>query len=67
MTMEELNYTDEGMLAASGPIDYKIPCVRNIPRQFNVKLMQNNEHVNTVYSAKVTPRSINDNLLDLQR
>ncbi|XP_060065945.1 xanthine dehydrogenase/oxidase-like [Ylistrum balloti] len=52
MTMEEIKLTADGRMKASGPLEYKIPCVRNIPREFKVKLLQNSETVKTVYSSK---------------
>ncbi|XP_069120937.1 xanthine dehydrogenase/oxidase-like [Argopecten irradians] len=52
MTMEQIQLTAEGRMKASGPLEYKIPTVRNIPRQFNIKLLQNSETVKTVYSSK---------------
>ncbi|XP_060065947.1 xanthine dehydrogenase/oxidase-like [Ylistrum balloti] len=52
MTMEEIQLTADGRMKASGPLEYKIPCVRNIPREFNIKLLQNSGTVKTVYSSK---------------
>ncbi|OWF46075.1 xanthine dehydrogenase/oxidase-like isoform X2 [Mizuhopecten yessoensis] len=52
MTMEQIQFTAEGRMKASGPLEYKIPCVRNIPREFKVKLLQDSGDVKTVYSSK---------------
>ncbi|XP_033724917.1 xanthine dehydrogenase/oxidase-like [Pecten maximus] len=52
MTMEQMQITEDGRIKASGPLEYKVPCVRNIPREFKVKLLQNSETVKTVYSSK---------------
>lgn len=53
MTMEALYANKKGKILATGPLEYKVPCVQNIPREFNVKLLQNTEKVNAVYSSKV--------------
>jgi len=54
MTMEQMKYTSDGRIRTSGPLDYKIPCVRNIPREFKVKLLKDSEGGKAVYSSKVT-------------
>ncbi|XP_060077182.1 xanthine dehydrogenase/oxidase-like [Ylistrum balloti] len=52
MTTEELKVNAKGELTSTGPLDYKVPGIRNIPRQMNVKLLKYAEGPKTVYSAK---------------
>lgn len=41
MTSEQLTiHTDVGRLEAVGPINYKIPGIRNIPKDFRVSLLK---------------------------
>jgi xanthine dehydrogenase molybdopterin-binding subunit B len=37
----------------SGPLDYKIPGLRNIPRKLNVTLLKDSKGTKAVYSSKV--------------
>lgn len=52
MTMEAIYLRPNGQVKNSGPIDYKIPGVRNIPRQINVTLLKQNKEIKSLYSAK---------------
>ncbi|XP_033732048.1 xanthine dehydrogenase/oxidase-like [Pecten maximus] len=52
MTTEELKVDSNGEIAATGPVDYKIPGIRSIPKEMNVKLLKDSEGPKTVYSAK---------------
>ncbi|XP_021344091.1 xanthine dehydrogenase-like [Mizuhopecten yessoensis] len=52
MTTEEFKVDDKGQIASVGPLNYKVPGIRNIPRQMNVKLLKYGEGPKTVYSAK---------------
>lgn len=52
-TTEEIHVDKNGRISESGPIDYKIPTVRNIPREFKVKVLKGTENNLAVYSAKV--------------
>lgn len=40
LTTEELIYGDEGCVLSDGTWEYKIPCVKTIPREFNVYLLK---------------------------
>ncbi|XP_021362508.1 xanthine dehydrogenase/oxidase-like [Mizuhopecten yessoensis] len=52
VTMEELKISPEGHILASGPVDYKIPRVTNIPRQMKVYILKDCPSTGTVYSSK---------------
>lgn len=52
MTMEKIKYTKEGRMISSGPMEYKIPGVRNIPREFKVALLKDCPNERAVYSSK---------------
>ena len=51
--LEELLWNKDGNLITNGPHNYKIPCVRDIPAQFNVTLLRNCPNPRAVYSSKV--------------
>ena len=53
MTCEELCFSQEGKLLTTGPSTYKLPGSRDIPRVFNVKLLENayNEE-KTIFRSK---------------
>lgn len=53
MTMEKIKYTKDGRMISSGPMEYKIPGVRNIPREFKVALLKDSPNERAVYSSKV--------------
>lgn len=42
VTTENLVYNDQGMLLSHAPSTYKIPSVQDMPRIFNVELIENN-------------------------
>jgi len=44
LTCEELCFSQEGKLLTTGPSTYKLPGSRDIPRAFNVKLLENAEN-----------------------
>nr|XP_006812476.1 PREDICTED: xanthine dehydrogenase/oxidase-like [Saccoglossus kowalevskii] len=50
--MEELRYSQRGELLTRGPGMYKIPCVSDIPRQFNVHLLEGATCSKGIYSTK---------------
>ncbi|XP_033724878.1 xanthine dehydrogenase/oxidase-like [Pecten maximus] len=52
ITMEEVKISPEGHTLASGPVDYKIPGIRNIPRQMKVYILKDCPNAGTVYSSK---------------
>lgn len=53
MTSEAVYLKPNGQVKNSGPLDYKIPGVRNIPRKFNVTLLKDCKGTKSLYSAKV--------------
>jgi len=53
VTTEQIFFSPEGRMISSGPLNYKIPGVRNIPREFRVKLLKDSEGEKEVYSSKV--------------
>ncbi|KAJ8311861.1 hypothetical protein KUTeg_010587 [Tegillarca granosa] len=53
-TTEEIHLDKNGRISESGPVNYKIPTVRNIPREFKVKVLKDTENDLAVYSAKGT-------------
>jgi xanthine dehydrogenase large subunit len=53
MTTEELVWDDNGKLATSNPMSYKIPAITDIPNDFRVKLVENRKNPeDTVYHSK---------------
>ena len=52
-TLEELLWDKDGALITNGPHNYKIPCVRDIPAEFNVTLLRDCPNPKAVYSSKV--------------
>lgn len=56
MTSEAVYLKPNGQVKNSGPLDYKIPGVRNIPRKLNVTLLKDNRFKKSLYSAKVCSR-----------
>ncbi|MFZ2101480.1 MAG: xanthine dehydrogenase molybdopterin binding subunit [Oricola sp.] len=53
LTCEELWWDDKGRLRTVGPSTYKIPGSRDVPREFNVALLENApNHEETVFRSK---------------
>ncbi|KAK3105960.1 hypothetical protein FSP39_009635 [Pinctada imbricata] len=52
MTVEDMKWTPDGVQISNGPINYKIPGVRNIPREFRVSLLKDCPNPKAVYSSK---------------
>ncbi|XP_060062960.1 xanthine dehydrogenase/oxidase-like [Ylistrum balloti] len=52
VTMEELKFSSKGETLAYGPVDYKLPGVRNIPRRMKVSILKDCPNMGTVYSSK---------------
>ena len=52
--MEEIKLNSDGRVKSSGPLDYKIPGLRNIPRKLNVTLLKESKGTKAVYSSKVS-------------
>ncbi len=53
VTSEYMEVSPDGRFATCNPVDYKVPNVSSIPRQFNVTLLKNHDYVTTCYSSKV--------------
>ena len=51
-TTEEIKWDDRGLLLTHSPDTYKIPAVRDIPRDFRVLLLQNAPNANTIKQSK---------------
>ncbi|KAK3106243.1 hypothetical protein FSP39_015904 [Pinctada imbricata] len=52
MTVEDMKWTPDGVQISNGPINYKVPGVRNIPREFRVSLLKDCPNPKAVYSSK---------------
>ncbi|OWF50550.1 Xanthine dehydrogenase/oxidase [Mizuhopecten yessoensis] len=52
LTMEEIHVEANGRYNISGPVDYKIPNVKDIPREFRVSLLKDCPNERAVYSSK---------------
>ncbi|MCX6125963.1 MAG: molybdopterin-dependent oxidoreductase [Proteobacteria bacterium] len=52
MTTENLVYNAEGFLLSHSPSTYKIPSVQDTPREFNVKLIENNDNAVNIRGTK---------------
>lgn len=53
-TIEELNYSPQGVLYTRGPDQYKIPTICDIPTEFHVSFLPPSQDSNTLYSSKVS-------------
>ena len=53
-TAEELLWDKDGALIIDGSHKYMIPCVRDIPAEFNITLLRDCPNPRAVYSSKVT-------------
>uniref|UniRef100_A0A9J7X092 Aldehyde oxidase 5 n=1 Tax=Cyprinus carpio carpio TaxID=630221 RepID=A0A9J7X092_CYPCA len=51
-TIEELQFSPEGVLLTRGPSRYKIPALCDIPPQLNVHLLRNADNPHAIYSSK---------------
>ncbi|XP_050015250.1 aldehyde oxidase 1 [Alexandromys fortis] len=51
-TIEELNYSPQGVLYSRGPNQYKIPAICDIPTEMHVFFLPPSENSNTLYSSK---------------
>ncbi|XP_053452272.1 aldehyde oxidase isoform X3 [Nycticebus coucang] len=51
-TMEELDYSPQGILYTRGPNQYKIPAICDIPTEFHISLLPPSQNSNTLYSSK---------------
>jgi xanthine dehydrogenase molybdopterin binding subunit len=52
VTTEEIKWDDKGNLLTHSPDTYKIPTVRDIPKDFRVQLLQNVPNPNTIRKSK---------------
>lgn len=52
VTTENLVYNDQGLLLSHAPSTYKIPNIQDIPRTFNIKLLENDENYSNVRGTK---------------
>lgn len=51
-TIEELNYSPQGVLYTRGPDQYKIPTICDIPEELHISLLPPTQNSNTLYSSK---------------
>ncbi|XP_056157552.1 aldehyde oxidase 5 [Lampris incognitus] len=51
-TIEELQFSPEGVLMTRGPSQYKIPALCDIPAELNVHLLANAENPKAIYLSK---------------
>ncbi|XP_059872327.1 aldehyde oxidase isoform X2 [Delphinus delphis] len=51
-TIEELNYSPQGVLYTRGPNQYKIPAICDVPTELHVSLLPPSQNSNTLYSSK---------------
>lgn len=52
VTTENLFYNDQGLLLSHAPSTYKIPNVQDTPREFSIKLLENDENYANVRGTK---------------
>lgn len=52
VTTEEIKWDEKGRLMTHSPDTYKIPAVRDIPRDFRVRLLENVPNPNTIRKSK---------------
>jgi len=52
VTTENLFYNDQGLLLSHAPSTYKIPNVQDVPRVFNIELLENDENYANVRGTK---------------
>ena len=52
-TIEELQFSPDGVLMTRGPSQYKVPALCDVPAELNVHLLANAENPNAIYLSKV--------------
>lgn len=52
VTAENLYYHDDGKLLSHSPTTYKIPNIQDIPREFNIELLENHTNTQNVLRSK---------------
>ncbi|XP_053554694.1 aldehyde oxidase 1-like [Bombina bombina] len=51
-TIEELEYSPQGVLYSRGPDTYKIPAVCDVPTELNVSFLASSKNPHTIYSSR---------------
>ncbi|XP_006153057.1 aldehyde oxidase [Tupaia chinensis] len=51
-TIEELNYSPQGILYSRGPNQYKIPAICDVPTELHISFLPPSKNSNTLYSSK---------------
>jgi xanthine dehydrogenase/oxidase len=51
---EEVTFDSTGKLTSNGTWDYKPPCTKDIPLEFNVTLLKNNPNIVGILGSKAT-------------
>ncbi|XP_048090843.1 aldehyde oxidase 5 isoform X1 [Alosa alosa] len=51
-TIEELQFSPEGVLMTRGPSQYKVPALSDVPTQLNVHLLPDSHNPHAIYSSK---------------
>jgi xanthine dehydrogenase large subunit len=54
LTMEEVNWKNNGQLTTHSPSTYKIPAVSDMPEKFNVEIFKNGKNVENVINKSKT-------------
>jgi hypothetical protein len=54
VTTEEIKLNPDGQVKNSGPLDYKIPGLRNIPRKLNVTLLKDSKGTKDIKHRRFT-------------
>ena len=52
-TIEELQFSTDGVLMTRGPSQYKVPALSDVPAELNVHLLANAENPHAIYLSKV--------------
>jgi xanthine dehydrogenase large subunit len=52
VTCEKLVYNDQGVLLSHSPTTYKIPNIQDVPRNFNIRLLDNPHNTGNVRGSK---------------
>ncbi|XP_034470133.1 aldehyde oxidase 5 [Hippoglossus hippoglossus] len=51
-TIEELQFSPDGVLMTRGPSQYKVPALCDVPAEFNVHLLADSENPHAIYLSK---------------
>lgn len=52
LTLEDLIYSQEGMLLTASASTYKIPSIHDLPKIFNISFLENNENTKNIAGSK---------------